>query len=105
MVKGREALAVAAEEERATARGLGPFAANHPAHLVAGEQRQIAVEDEYVVAHDASFGQCVRAVGGEVDSHPLAAQSACDRGSQPGLILGDQNAHISEDGAAAISTT
>ena len=74
--------------------GLGSLAAHRPAHVVAVQSRQVAVEHEHVVAHHARLDQRVGAVGGQVDRHPLAAQAARDRLGQPLLVLGDQYAHL-----------
>ena len=48
--------------------------------------------------HDGVAGQCrfavtVVAVGGDVDSHAFATESACDRFGQLDFVLNDEDAH------------
>ena len=54
---------------------------------------QVAVEHDHVVGHDARLVERGRAVAGDVDRHPLAAQPAGHGARDPGLVLGDQHAH------------
>jgi hypothetical protein len=63
------------------------------AHVVAVHARQVAVEHEHVVAHDARLGQRRLPVARQVDRHPLPAQPARDRVGQPQLVFGDQHPH------------
>jgi hypothetical protein len=57
---------------------------------------QVAVEHDDVVGVDACLVERGGAVGGDVDGHPLAPQTARDGGGDAGFVFGDQDAHERE---------
>jgi hypothetical protein len=55
---------------------------------------EVTVEDHRVIVHDSRLMESGTAVVGEIDSHPLATQPACDDLREARFILYDQNTHI-----------
>src|SRR3712207_7079184 len=58
---------------------------------------QVTVEQHDVVRRDPRLVEGLGAVVRDVDGDPLAAQPAGDRVGDPRLVLGQQNAHRSEE--------
>ena len=71
----------------------GCSADERAAHVVAVQRREVAVQDDDVVGHDARLVERRGAVRGDVHGHALAPQPAGHRGGDAGLVLGDQDAH------------
>ena len=67
--------------------------AERAADVVAMDRREIAIQDDDVVGHDARLVEGGGAVGGDVHRHAFSPQSARDRTGDPGFVLGDQHAH------------
>ena len=63
------------------------------ADLIAVDARQVAVEHDHVVGVDGGVRECVGAVEGEVDGHPLVSQPVCDRACQAPVVFDDEYAH------------
>jgi hypothetical protein len=61
--------------------------------LVAVQLRQIAVEDDHVVALPSGKAERLLAVESEIDRHPLAPESDRDRRGELSVVFDNQDAH------------
>jgi hypothetical protein len=78
---------------------VGLLGGERPADVVAVDLGQVAVEHDDVVVGDPRLEQRLGAVGRDVDRDPFAAQAAGDGVRDAALVLGNQYAHVREDGA------
>ena len=69
------------------------LAHQRPAHLVAVDDRQVAVEQDHVVVVDRGLVQGCRSVGDEVDGVARATQPEDERVAHDLLVLDDQHPH------------
>ncbi|BCJ29407.1 hypothetical protein Asera_35150 [Actinocatenispora sera] len=74
--------------------GTGVAGHDLPAHFVAGHARQVAVQDDHVVAGDRQVFQRVGTVQNDVDRQPRPAQPRPDRPGQHREVLDDQHPHL-----------
>ena len=71
-----------------------------PAHVVAMDGGEIAVQHHHVVRVDGGLLQRLGAVEGEVDGEAVAPQPARDRARKVALVLDQQHAHAASGGAS-----
>jgi hypothetical protein len=73
--------------------GLGLGLDQSGADLIAGDDGDIAIEDEHVVVVDGRALEAGLAVIGDVDGHGVVPQPFCDRIGQLPFVFDDENPH------------